>query len=264
MRIPVYFSSILVVLFLVACGANDEEKARAKLNEAKVLLQKQDTVSALIHLDSIPKLFPEAMYSANAAKNLKNEIYFDLLQRRETELDSAKILIATLEKPFTKEKTEFDRYTQYVHKRQTFNRAWDRSFIQVHLDERGELHLSSNYHGEQWLDHVGLRVYDSGDDAKTDSIPLGDPNNHHSDFMEAKWEKVTYRNGKDNGVIAFIANNVDRNLKAVFLGKRMYYIILENYDKQAVKDALALSEAIKKRNMLAEEVQSLQKKLQTR
>jgi hypothetical protein len=104
-------------------------------------------------------------------------------------------------------------------------------------------------------------VYDGELSAKTDSIPLGDPMNHQSDFMEYKWEKVSYRNGKDNGVIQFIADNADRKLKAVFLGKGQYYIILEDYDKTAVKDALALSNAIKRRTMLVDEVKLLQQKL---
>lgn len=247
---------------LIGCGPNDEEKARVKLNQAKTLLAKNDTTGALLHLDSIPKLYPEAMYSANAAKNLRNEISFSLLERKEANLDSTIAKIAELEKSFVKEKTEFDRYTQYIHKRQTFKRAWDRSYIQVHLDERGEIYLSSNYHGENWLDHTGLRVYDSGDDAKTEKIPIGDVNNHRSDFMEAKWEKVSYRNGKDNGVIEFIANNVDRRLKAVFLGNEYYYIILETYDKEAVRDALALSKAIKKKKKLEAEIKNLQGKLQ--
>jgi hypothetical protein len=252
---------LFLILSVVACGPSDEEKARAKVDIAKQLLQKNDTLKAIAHLDSIPKLYPEAMYSANAAKNLANEIRFALLQRKEAELDSLSKTIAELEKSFEKKKTEFDRYTQYIHKRQTFKRAWDRSYIQVHLDERGELYLSSNYHGENWLNHTGLRVYDSGEDAKTEEIPIGSTDNHRSDFMEAKWEKVSYRNGKDNGVIEFIANNVDRRLKAVFLGKEYYYIILETYDKEAVRDALALSKAIKKRKALQAEIQALQKKL---
>ena len=104
-------------------------------------------------------------------------------------------------------------------------------------------------------------MYDKGEDAKTDSIPLGSVDNHHSDFMETKWEKVSYRNGKDNGVIKYIADNADRNLKAVFMGKEYYYIILEKYDKEAVRDALVLSNAIKKRKKLEDEITGLQKKL---
>lgn len=253
---------VLIVFVLAACGPSDEDKARAKLNQAKNLLSGNDTTAALRTLDSIPKLYPEAVYSVNAAKNLKNEVNFDLLHRKEAELDSLKVKIEELEKPFKKEKTEFDRYTQYIHKRQTFERAWDRSYIQVHLDERGEIYLSSNYHGDKWLNHTALRVYDQGDDAKTEDIPVGDINNHRSDFGDAKWEKVTYRNGKDNGVMEFIAKNADRRLKAVFLGDEYYYIILETYDKQAVKDALALSKALKRKNKLEYQVKSLQDKLQ--
>ena len=255
-------SIVLVTMFVfTACGPSDEDKARSKMDEAKALLQNQDTAAALLQLDSIPRLYPEAMYSINAAKNLANEIRFEVLQRTEAELDSVKLEVAGLEKNFVKEKTEFDRYTQYIHKRQTFKRAWDRSYIQVHLDERGELYLSSNYHGDHWLNHTGLRVYDGGDDAKTETIPIGSVDNHRSDFMDAKWEKVSYRNGKDNGVIEFIANNVDRNLKAVFLGDEYYYIILEKYDKEAVRDALVLSKAIKKRNKLEGEIKTLEKQL---
>lgn len=261
MKISVQYLLLLVLIIFVSCGPSDEDKARVKIDLAKNLLVKNDTAAAINQLDSIAKLYPEAVYSANAAKNLLQEVRLEVMQRKEAELDSVKLQVAELEKSFVKEKTEFDRYTQYIHKRQTFKRAWDRSYIQVHLDERGELYLSSNYHGENWLDHTGLRVYDSGDDAKTEKIPIGTPDNHRSDFMEAKWEKVSYRNGKDNGVIEFIANNVDRNLKAVFLGNEYYYIILETYDKEAVRDALALSKAIKKRNKLEQEVKSLGEKI---
>ncbi len=262
MRFRFHYSVLLFLVILVACGPSDEEKARVKMNLAKALLEKNDTTNALIQLDSISKLYPEAVYSINAAKNLVSEISFDLLQKKEAELDSLNTQIADLEKSFTKEKTEFDRYTQYIHKRQTFERAWDRSYIQVHLDERGEIYLSSNYYGDHWLNHVALRVYDQGDDAKTDTIPLGDVNNHHSDFMELKWEKVSYRNGKYNDVLEFIANNMDRRLKAVFLGSEYYYIILETYDKAAVRDALALSKAIKHRTKLEAEIRRLENKLQ--
>lgn len=261
MRIGFHITALLLAIMIVACGPSDEDKARTKLKQAQSLLEENDTTAALRHLDSIPRMYPKADYAVNAAEDLSREIQFDLLHRKENQLDSLKVKITELEKPFEKEKTEFDRYAQYIHNRQNFDRAWDRSYIQVHLDERGEIYLSSNYHGEDWLDHVALRVYDQGDDAKTDTIPLGDPNNHRSDFMEAKWEKVSYRNGKDNGVMEFIANNADRNLKAVFLGKEYYYIILETYDKQAVKDALALSAALKRESKLESEIQALQKKL---
>ncbi len=261
MKHLLYVITVILTVLFVSCGPSDEEKARVKMNYAKILLEKQDTIQALMQLDSISNLYPKAPYSINAAKNLTTEINFELLRLKEIELDSTKSLILKLEDSFEKEKTEFDRYTQYVHKRQTLQRSMTRSFIQIHLDERGEMFLSSNYYGKSSINHVGLRVYDGELSAKTGSIPLGDPMNHQSDFMEYKWEKVSYRNGKDNGVIQFIADNADRKLKAVFLGKGQYYIILEDYDKAAIKDALALSNALKRITTLVDEVQVLQKKL---
>ncbi len=261
MKYSVFYSVIFLAFLIVACGPSDEDKARAKMNYAKVLLENQDTAMAVLHLDSIALLFPKAPYSINAAKNMMSEINFELLHRKETTLNTINSRIAELENSFVKEKTEFDRFPQYIHKQQTFQRAWNRSYIQIHLDERGDLYLSSNYHGKNSINHYGLRVYDSGISAKTDSVPVGDANNHQSDFMEFKWEKVTYRSGKDNGVIEFIANNTDRKLKAVFLGKGQNYIILEEFDKTAVKDALALSKAIKSKSELEKEIQVLQKKL---
>jgi hypothetical protein len=257
----IFFIVTGLVFLFAACGPSDEDKARSKMNFAKVLLEKQDTTAALLQLDSILMLYPKAPYSQNAAKNLIAEINFELLHRKETALDNIKARIAELENLFVKEKTEFDRYPRYIHKRQPVQSSLIRSFIQVHLDERGDIYLSSNYYGKGSINHTGLRVYDGEIDAKTDSVPLGDESNRRSDFMEYKWEKVSYRNGKDNGVIEFIANHADRKLKAVFLGKGQFYIILEEFDKAAVKDALALSKAIKSRSELEKEIQILQKKL---
>ncbi|HAX95486.1 MAG TPA: hypothetical protein DCY35_03035, partial [Prolixibacteraceae bacterium] len=94
--------------------------------------------------------------------------------------------------------------------------------------------------------------------ARTDSVGITDADNHRSDFLESKWEKVTYRNGRDNGVIEFIAENSHLKLKAVFLGKRYHYIVLEDFDKKAIRDALELSREIKSRIALENEIKQLQ------
>ena len=119
MKFSVYLISFILAILFISCGPSDEDKARAKVNFAKMLLEQKDTAQALIQLDSIAVLYPEARYSANAAKNMVNEINFNLLQRKENELDTVRARIAEMENLFDKEKTEFDRYTQYIHKRQS-------------------------------------------------------------------------------------------------------------------------------------------------
>lgn len=256
----IFITITALAIFIFSCKPSDEEKARIRLNNAKELLEKGDTIFALMQLDTV-LLYPKAVYAINSAKNMMAEINFILLKKKESELDSLDARITRLETLFDRQKTEFDRFTQYIHKRQNFERAWNKSFIQVHLDEKGNIFLSSNYHGKDVLNHYAIRVYDGELSTKTDSVPVGSDQNHQSDFMDYKWEKVSYVNGKDNGVMQFIADHADKNLKAVFIGRRQFYIILESFDKQAIKDALELSAAIKQKGNLEKELQVIRKKI---
>lgn len=258
------FKIVLAILFLsllFSCGKSTKKQADEKLSKALSICGKGDSLTALIQLDSIRVLYPEALEAIGKAKELSKNINSEFLHRRQEQFDKLTVRLTELELMFTREKTEYDHFTQYIHKTQNVERRWNQSFIQLHLDERGELYISSNYYGAQWLNHIGLRVYDGLFQAKTDSVPLTDPNNHHSDFMDTHWEKVSYTKGKDNGVIQFIADNAARNLKAVFLGQRMYFVVLEQYDKQAVKDALALSNALKLKIQLEKEMKELKSKV---
>lgn len=251
---------ILFLAILFSCVKSYKIRADEKYNQAVDICQKGDTIAALQQLDSISVLFPEALETIDKSKNLTKKINSEIIFRKQNELDKLTANLGELEKLFTTEKTEYDQYTQYIPRNQNFERRWNQSYIQLHLDERGELYISSNYYGAEWLNHVGIRVYDGVFQANTDSVPLDDPNNHHSDFMNTHWEKVSYKNGKDNGVIQFIADHADKNLKAVFLGKRTYYIVLEPLDKQAVKGALALSAILRSKIQLEKEIKALQQK----
>ena len=222
--------------------------------------EKGDTTLALLQTDSVSILYGEEIQQKEDAKKFKEQIYGDILFRSQDELDTVNSRISELEKLFNTEKTPYDRYRQYIYKRQDAEKRWNKSYIQVHLDERGSLYISSNYYGENWLNHTSLRVYDNDIQAKTDSVPLSSPLNHHSDFLNTKWEKVSYTNGDDNGLIKFIADNADKKLKAVFLGSRYYYIILEDYDKQAMKEALRLSFLLKRRIYLEKEIKILRER----
>lgn len=246
---------------LSACGPSQRELAVTETNKAKAVFNAGDTLQAIQKLDSIRMKYSKAEVQISVAKSLVTEMYQQLIDARSMLLINLDSTITELEKDFTKEKTEFDRYTQYNHKRQTFNRSWDRSFLQVHLDERGELYLSSNYLGKKWLKHTGIRVYDGKLQAKSEEIPLDDPLNHRSDFLDYKWEKVSYMNGKADSVIHFIANNPDLDFKCVFLGERNFYILVEDYDINAVVEALALSKAIKRKKELEAEIKQFQKEL---
>jgi len=256
----VFFLGLMSVLF-VSCGPSPSEKAAQQINRAESLLSQGDTVKAVESLDSIAKKYPKAVAQIKKADEMKNRIFVGELVSLRAQRDSLNEEINVLSKNFTTKKGEFDQYMQYVPKRQSVNRSWDRSFIQVHLDASGRIYLSSNYYGDKWLNHVAIRVYDGKLSARTDTVPLNDVNNHHSEFLDKKWEQVSYKNGKSDDVIKFIAEHTNLKLKAVFLGKRYYYIVLETFDKEAVKNAYDLSLVLKAKNKLDKQIKSLEAKV---
>ena len=217
---------------------------------------------SIAQLDSVKILFPKAEVQKVVANNMTVELYRQLIQKRKYQLSVIDSLIFRLELKFTKTKTEYDQNVQYLPKRQTFDRSWNRSFLQVNLDERGEIFLTSNYMGTEWLHHTSIRVYDGKLQAESEIVELNDPLNHQSEFLDYKWEKVAYRNGKSDSLIQFIADHFDLSLKCVFLGKQSYFILLEKYDIETVIDALSLSKVIKNRQSLVEEIKQFEQQIQ--
>lgn len=251
---------LILAFMLFACGQSQRELAVARINEAKAILEKGDTLTAIQHFDSVKVLFPKASVQISVSAKITDELYRLLIDVRMKKLSDNDSVIANLEQKFTKEKTEFDKYMQYIPRRQAFSRSWNRSYLQVNLDERGEMFLTSHYMGKDWLNHTSIRVYDQGLQVRSGVVPLDDPNNRQSDFLDYKWEKVSYRSGKADSFIQFINQHRNLKLKCVFLGNRHYYILLEDYDVEAVVDALSLSEAIKRKQMLEAEIASLRKR----
>jgi hypothetical protein len=246
--------------FISSCGPSQREKAAAKMDEADKLIEKGDTLKAIGILESIPSLFPNAKVQISVSRSRADEFFRQLIDARKEQLSTNEALISNLEKYFTKEKTEYDRYIQFNHNKLPVKNSWNKSFLQVTLDERGEIFLTSNYMGKDWLKHTALKIYDEGLQIKTPQVPLDDLNNRRSDFLDYKWEKVSYTLGKSDSTIRFIAKNINRQLKCAFMGSNYYYIILENYNKEAIKDAYELSCAIKNRKVLIKQIKELEDK----
>jgi hypothetical protein len=252
--------STSMLLLVCSCGPSQREKAVEKINEAKTQIAKGDTLSAIGILETIESQFHKAKVQIGVSKNISDDLFRQLIDSRMAQMVLLDHKIAALEKNFSKEKTEFDSFIQYVPLKLSFNRSWNKSFLQVNLDERGEIFLTSHYMGKEWLKHTAIRVYDEGIQVKTPEIPLEDPNNRKSDFLEYKWEKVSYTEGRSDSTVRFIAENSTRKLKCVYLGANYYYILLEDFNISAIKDAWELSQAIKGKKALKMEIADLEKK----
>jgi hypothetical protein len=250
-----------VLIILSACGPSQQQLAAGKLNMANALLSSGDTVNSLLNLDSIPRLFPEASAEKEKAKEIRNRIYGARLTRQRENLVASQKIITSLISGFKAEKGEFDRYTSYVHNRQAIDQNWTRSFVQVYFNEKGDLTLLSNYYGEQWLNHTSFRIVGEGFSAKSDSVALDQPNNHHGDFNGAMWERITYNGPQAEEIISLIAANGGKKIKAVYRGTTTNTFWIEDFDKKAIKDAFELSKAFKIKSEAERLIPELEKKI---
>lgn len=257
------FPVVFLVLFLfalLACGPSQREKAVEEVANAEAMAASGDTLNAIDLLKAVPAQYPKAKVQIEVSKKIADELYRQLVDNRKAQLVALEKSILQLEGGFFKEKTEFDTYVQYIPKRLNFSKSWNKSFIQVNLDERGEIFLTSHYMGKDWLSHTAIKVYDEELESQTEKVVLDDPNNRKSDFLEYKWEKVSYTQGRSHSLIQFIAKNYQRNLKCAYMGSYYYYIVLEGFNKEAIRDAYYLSTAIKQRKQLQLAISELEKK----
>ena len=263
MKFRLFIIVAIIQTIVSACGPSQPQLAVQKIAVAEELLAKGDTTNSLLHLDSISTLYPKALSEARTATQISNRINVSRLMLQRDNLSKANLVVDSLIKEFTPEKGEFEKFTNYIHNRQGIEKTWSRSFVQVYLNEKGDLSLVSNYYGGQWLNHTSLSIEGEGLSAKTDSVPIDNLNNHHSEFSGSKWERVTYRGEQADKLIALISANTDKKLKSIFRGKSSYIIWLEESDKKAIKIAYNLAKALKVKDASVNTIKVLEKKIKS-
>lgn len=246
---------LVAVILAVGCGPSQEEMASSRLRVARAYLEQSDTTTALIQIDSILMLHPKAAVSCNAASNLRREIHWDIYLRKQLAIDSVKIRIARLESSFILTKGEFERTSRYVHRRQIPEENLSRSFLRADVTPTGDLILTSQFYGSGRISHRQVRVYDGKLEAFTDTVATGSADIYHGNFLGTTWERVTFRGGREMEVAPFISANSRLKLKMAFLGKgNSYAIVMEERDKQAVRESVDLAMAIRELKTLEQEV----------
>ncbi|MBP7504626.1 MAG: hypothetical protein KA780_04215 [Prolixibacteraceae bacterium] len=249
---------LLALLWLWGCGPTEEEKASARLRMARVILQGGDTTAALLHLDSVLMWHPKAAVSGNAATNLRREIHWDIYQRKQLALDSARARIARLERSFVLTQGEFERTPRYVHQRQIPEENLSRSYLRADVTPAGEVVLTSQYYGSGRLAHQRIRVWEGEQEAFTDTVPLESADVYHGSFLGTTWERVTFRSGREDGMAPFIVAHAGKRLKMAFLGKGSQYVIfLEERDIKAIGEAVELAAALREEKKLTMEISRL-------
>jgi hypothetical protein len=255
------FVSGFILLLMLGCAPSQQQLAVNKISVAESCLTKGDTALALLHLDSIPRFYPEAVLEIKRAGKISNQIYTlkinGLFEKKEEMIR----IIESLIKEFTPDKGEFEKYTNYIHNSQNGEKNWTRSYVQVVVNQMGDLSLMSNYYGSSWINHTSIWLQLDGITTNTDSVSLDNINNHHNEFNGANWEKVTYRSPQAEKVIETIANNPEKKLRVNFKGKNAFPVWIEETDKKAIKSAWELSKALKVKVAAEKAISELEKKM---
>ncbi len=238
---------VLLLIIAVSCGPSAEELTRQKFNRANVYFQNKQYNEAMLVLDSIveEKVSEEFVVKS---KTIIQKIKLSEQERNLVVLDSM-LAIKELElKKLMKNFIVSEKYGSksiLIHKRQRPKNSYNRSYIRMHLDMDGNFYISSRYTGSKNIYHNKIKVYNKKNSQSSKEIAFDGFDNRRFDDNGTFWEVVNYKNGDDGGIIDYISQNVDKPLKAVFIGKKHYYIVLEKYDKEAIRDGYEISFVLK-------------------
>lgn len=261
--VKIILLSLLTASILFSCGPSEEEIAKLRFEQAENLYTSNDFNNAKLILDTIIEEQANIIEFYTRAKDLlrtikieeqKNNLEFldSLLLEKEKELKP-------LMKNFIIEK-EYQRKI-LIHKRQKTTNSYNRTYLKSHLYMNGEFYISSHYCGESNINHNQIKVYNKGKSTISEEIPYDSLNNRHFDDGGLYWEIVNYKDGKDNGVVDFISQNYNLPLKVMYFGKKNYYILLEKFDKEAIRDGYEISFILKEVNKLKQEISNSKEEL---
>ncbi|MDA3833302.1 MAG: hypothetical protein PF495_07890 [Spirochaetales bacterium] len=239
-----YFLILLIFLTGAGCGPSQEELADRKLEEAVALRDSGKYNLARLKLDTLISEYGDLAEKVGDARRLLDNIREKELGRSLTYLDS---MIAIKEMELEPLMKNFIRSEDYgtepilIHRRQRPENSYNRTFIRAHLNPEGEFYISSHYFGDKWIMHNQIKVYNAGESVTSQEVSEDGLNNRRFEDGGNKWEIVNYMDGADNGIINFIASNADKPLKVQFIGEGYYYIVMERFDKEAIRDGYETS-----------------------
>ena len=263
MKKNIFFVALILLfaLFSQCFGPNREELATQRLNEIKLLAESGNYNLAKLKLDTLIFEFKDQTNQIDEAKSILKKLDIMEQERNLAFLDSSLIVQETLLQTMLKNfilSEEYGSEKIYIHKRQLPENSYNRTFIRAFLYESGRFFISSRYHGEKWINHQQIKVYNNDKSVLSEVVPESSSDNRRFDDQGLKWETVDYKDGKDNGIIDYIASHWKEPLKVQFIGKGNSYIVMEQFDKEAIRDGYEISFVLKEIRRIKEEIRKVQ------
>ena len=235
-------SAILALSLLAGCGDGGEKEAQVRLQKAEAALQQDNFSEAKLQIDSIKMLHPKAfearkqgiklMQQVDLKEQQKTLVYLDsMMQVKQLQLDSIKGRFV-----FEKD-TAYQDIGNWFYPTQVVEKNVGRSFLRAHVNELGEMSLTSIYCAGGTLNHTSVKVSVGDTFAET---PMAKESYTTTDLGRTI-EKADYKLGEDGGVAGFIVANADKNIQLTFIGDKTWRTAMQKTDRQAFVELTELA-----------------------
>ena len=235
-------SALLALAVLTGCGDGGEKEAQMRLQKAEAALQQENFSEAKLQIDSIKMLYPKAfearkqgiklMQQVDLKEQQKTLVYLDsMMQVKQLQLDSIKGRFV-----FEKD-TAYQDIGNWFYPTQVVEKNVGRSFLRAHVNELGEMSLTSIYCAGGKLNHTSVKVSVGDTFAET---PMTKDSYTTTDLGRTI-EKADYKLGEEGGVAGFIVANADKNIQLTFIGDKTWRTAMQKNDRKAFVELTELA-----------------------
>lgn len=257
----IYFFCATVAL--TACGNGIEKKANEKLTVAQAAYERGDYEEAKSQIDSIKILYPKAFETRKAGQALMLDVETRILQRTLAYLDSVlqtkQQALDAIKDRFTLEKNaEYQSVGNYLIPVQAIEQNLHRSYLRFQVSEQGIMSMTSIYCGAGNIHHTRVKV--TAPDGSFAETPASQDSYETTDMNE-KIEKADYKLGSDGGVIEFVCQNKDRNVRVEYIGDRTFHTAMLPADRQAAASVYELAQILSAMEQIKKEQEEAQLKI---
>lgn len=261
---------LLVVVLLLSttgCSVSREKKAEQTFNEAIDAYMARRYNKAKLLLDSVLYTYPDMKKLVRESKDMLEIIYKTEQERNLMFLDSLLIIREKEVKPLMAQFEAEDPESEnpvLIHKKQNAQHAWDRAYVRAHVDKNGTFYVSSHYTGTGYIHHYAVKAVVDDMFQTTDSIGE-EAYKHCFEDGENVWEIVKYKNGADNGVASFIANNFDKPIDIHFIGEHAdCRFRMTETDKQAFRETYQMAMLLRETVQIKSQIRNVKMAMKKR
>ena len=243
------FGLLAAGMLLAGCADKEAERAQARLDGARALVEAGRWDTAKVELDSIHVLYRQQVDVRRQAKALADSIVYLEAQRTLAYSDSVleELLpqVDPLLKRFRYEKDDkYESNGQYVSRQLQTERNMERCYLQAYVGDNRVTRVKSYYYGEAPLVQQSVALQVRAEGAPESISEVG---TCHSFEADGYYSILTMEDEPAIRLLTFVANHQNDRIRVQLNGtkgneaKGQYVYYLSDNDKSALTETLQLA-----------------------